>query len=379
MKRSMTREAGESSSSSQSRPWPMTLTRSIWRARSCAWAKPYAVASARSSAAAACITPCASRRRVKARPPAVKRRAGFPIRGLTTRHSMSELSGAERNPSPAPSVPHDMQRLLAIALTAGLLAVPPAASAAAQDVTDLTKDARLLRFPDVHGDTIAFSHGGDLWTVPAAGGTARRLTTGDGLELFPRFSPDGKWIAFTGPVRRDDRRLRHAGRRGRAAPAHLVPLDGPVRADGPRQPRPRLDARREDPLPRPAGADPRLRRRAVRRLARGRAGRTLPAPRGGRHQLLARREEDRLQPDLPRLPHVEALQGRDGPGRLGLRPRARRRSRRSPTGRAPTRSRCGSAARSTSSPTATAGRGTSGSTTSRRRRRRGSRRSPSST
>ena len=59
-------------------------------------------------------------------------------------------------------------------------------------------DARLLRFPDVNGETIAFSHGGDLWTVSTSGGTARRLTTGDGLELFPRFSPDGKWIAFTG-------------------------------------------------------------------------------------------------------------------------------------------------------------------------------------
>ncbi len=75
------------------------------------------------------------------------------------------------------------------------------AQTAAQDVSqavDVTKDARLLRFPDVHGDTIVFSHAGDLWTVPTAGGTARRLTTGDGLELFPRFSPDGKLIAFTG-------------------------------------------------------------------------------------------------------------------------------------------------------------------------------------
>jgi tricorn protease len=59
-------------------------------------------------------------------------------------------------------------------------------------------EARLLRFPDIHGNTITFSHGGDLWTVPASGGVARRLTSGEGLELFPRFSPDGKWIAFTG-------------------------------------------------------------------------------------------------------------------------------------------------------------------------------------
>jgi tricorn protease len=59
-------------------------------------------------------------------------------------------------------------------------------------------DARLLRFPDIHGDTVVFCYGGDVWSVPAAGGTARRLTTGEGLEMFPRFSNDGRWIAFTG-------------------------------------------------------------------------------------------------------------------------------------------------------------------------------------
>ena len=59
-------------------------------------------------------------------------------------------------------------------------------------------DARLLRFPDIHEGTIAFTYAGDIFTVDAAGGTARRLTAGEGLELFPRFSPDGKWIAFTG-------------------------------------------------------------------------------------------------------------------------------------------------------------------------------------
>ena len=58
--------------------------------------------------------------------------------------------------------------------------------------------ARLLRYPDIHGDTIAFVYAGDVWTVPAAGGTARRLTSHPGLELFPKFSPDGRWIAFSG-------------------------------------------------------------------------------------------------------------------------------------------------------------------------------------
>jgi tricorn protease len=60
------------------------------------------------------------------------------------------------------------------------------------------KEGRLLRFPDIHGDTIAFSYAGDLWLVPSTGGTARRITTNPGLETFPKFSPDGKQIAFTG-------------------------------------------------------------------------------------------------------------------------------------------------------------------------------------
>src|SRR5437868_6143549 len=59
-------------------------------------------------------------------------------------------------------------------------------------------EARLLRFPAVHGETIAFSYGGNLYTVPAVGGVARRLTSHDGYEMFARFSPDGKHLAFTG-------------------------------------------------------------------------------------------------------------------------------------------------------------------------------------
>ena len=57
---------------------------------------------------------------------------------------------------------------------------------------------RLLRQPDIAGDKIAFVYGGDIWVVPASGGDARRLTSDDGLELFPKFSPDGKWIAYCG-------------------------------------------------------------------------------------------------------------------------------------------------------------------------------------
>ena len=53
------------------------------------------------------------------------------------------------------------------------------------------------RFPDVHGDRLVFTYGGDLWGAPVSGGTAYRLTSHPGLELFPKFSPDGRSIAFT--------------------------------------------------------------------------------------------------------------------------------------------------------------------------------------
>ena len=45
---------------------------------------------------------------------------------------------------------------------------------------------------------IVFSYDGDLWTVPVSGGTALRLTGMDGIEINPLYSPDGKWIAFSG-------------------------------------------------------------------------------------------------------------------------------------------------------------------------------------
>ena len=55
-----------------------------------------------------------------------------------------------------------------------------------------------LRYPDLNDDRVVFCAEGDLWIAPIAGGEARRLTTNPGTELFPKFSPDGKWIAFAG-------------------------------------------------------------------------------------------------------------------------------------------------------------------------------------
>ena len=63
---------------------------------------------------------------------------------------------------------------------------------------------KLLRFPDIHGDELVFTYGGDLWTAPVSGGTAIRLTAHPGVEVFGKFSPDGKWIAFTGQYDGDE-------------------------------------------------------------------------------------------------------------------------------------------------------------------------------
>jgi len=60
------------------------------------------------------------------------------------------------------------------------------------------QEGRLLLFPDIHKDKIAFVYAGDLWLASNSGGEARRITSHPGRELFPKFSPDGKWLAFTG-------------------------------------------------------------------------------------------------------------------------------------------------------------------------------------
>lgn len=65
-------------------------------------------------------------------------------------------------------------------------------------LTQAAGEARLLRFPATNGQEIVFSYAGDLYKVPVSGGEARRLTSHVGYEMFPRFSPDGRTIAFTG-------------------------------------------------------------------------------------------------------------------------------------------------------------------------------------
>jgi tricorn protease len=57
--------------------------------------------------------------------------------------------------------------------------------------------AALPRFPQPLGNEIVFVADGNVWAVPKTGGTALRLTSGPGQDMFPRASPDGKWIAYT--------------------------------------------------------------------------------------------------------------------------------------------------------------------------------------
>ena len=76
---------------------------------------------------------------------------------------------------------------------AALCALAGAAASA-----DVAPHAGMLRFPGVSASHIAFVYANDIWIVPRAGGQAVPLASPPGLESFPRFSPDGKTIAFVG-------------------------------------------------------------------------------------------------------------------------------------------------------------------------------------
>jgi tricorn protease-like protein/C-terminal processing protease CtpA/Prc len=92
----------------------------------------------------------------------------------------------------------------ALALLAG--AAASLAQATAQPATPggqaaqpaVRPHAGMLRFPDVSATSIVFVYANDLWVVPREGGVARPLASPPGAERFPRFSPDGKSIAFMG-------------------------------------------------------------------------------------------------------------------------------------------------------------------------------------
>ena len=87
-----------------------------------------------------------------------------------------------------------MKNMIRLALGAAVIGYAVAASA----------ETKLLRFPDIAGDLVVFCYGGDIWKASTEGGQAARLTAHPGQELFPKFSPDGEWIAFTGQYDGDE-------------------------------------------------------------------------------------------------------------------------------------------------------------------------------
>src|SRR4249920_3552353 len=57
-------------------------------------------------------------------------------------------------------------------------------------------DAGLYRYPDVSKTQIVFSYANDIWVMPKEGGMAVKLSSPPGVEVMPKFSPDGKQVAF---------------------------------------------------------------------------------------------------------------------------------------------------------------------------------------
>jgi tricorn protease-like protein/C-terminal processing protease CtpA/Prc len=102
---------------------------------------------------------------------------------------------------------HTPPRAGLLTLVCGLAATLPSAISLAQQ-PDPAKPlnaqpadmphAGMLRFPDVSKDSIAFVYANDVWIAPREGGLARPLSSPIGMEMFPRFSPDGSTLAFVG-------------------------------------------------------------------------------------------------------------------------------------------------------------------------------------
>ena len=60
----------------------------------------------------------------------------------------------------------------------------------------LGREARLVRYPHYNAGRVVFSYLGDIWTADENGQNVQRLTVNKARDAYPRFSPDGKWIAF---------------------------------------------------------------------------------------------------------------------------------------------------------------------------------------
>src|SRR5689334_2314956 len=59
------------------------------------------------------------------------------------------------------------------------------------------REARLVRYPHYHNGRVVFTYLADIWTADENGQNVQRLTVNRARDVYPRFSPDGKWIAFS--------------------------------------------------------------------------------------------------------------------------------------------------------------------------------------
>src|ERR1041384_8672752 len=59
------------------------------------------------------------------------------------------------------------------------------------------REAKLVRYPSYSNGRVAFTYLGDIWTADENGQNVQRLTVNKARDAYPRFSPDGKWIAFS--------------------------------------------------------------------------------------------------------------------------------------------------------------------------------------
>src|SRR5262245_27554344 len=74
---------------------------------------------------------------------------------------------------------------------------PPGVENATNASIDVTAGTWMNVDISPDGSTLVFDLLGDLYTLPIAGGEAKAVTSGLAWDMQPRFSPDGKWIAFT--------------------------------------------------------------------------------------------------------------------------------------------------------------------------------------
>ena len=212
-----------------------------------------------------------------------------------------------------------MSRSPLVATLVALLAATCAVAADAEPAGSPAAPTKLLRFPDIHGDRVVFSYAGDLWTrfhrrrvgvAPDGPPRARALR-----QVLARRPLDRVHRA----VRRRRAGLRRPGRRRRAAAAHLLPGA-------------RAAHRRAGATTTRSTAGRRTARSVLFRslrdadggrtetalytvpLAGGLADDAADARRSGAGDLSPDGKQARLLAALPRLPHLEALRGRLGPG-----------------------------------------------------------------